>query len=195
MAVRLREVPALLERVREDVLGVEPEPVVEREQVVEELLASSVRSRIASASTSQNVQTVKAACGIPKSSGDEYRQAPVDRSRARVASTCEVARGSSGAKVSEVHREQERGVELAPTGDLGQGADLVVPAAVSSGSPARRSTSRARAASSSAPSASATSTARLAPAQCMSTEKLCSRLRSRNSQRPASGSSSRASIW
>ena len=37
MAVRLREVAALLERVREDVLGVEAEAVVEAQQSVEEL--------------------------------------------------------------------------------------------------------------------------------------------------------------
>ena len=39
MAVRLREVPALLERVREDVLGVEAEAVVEAQEPVEERLA------------------------------------------------------------------------------------------------------------------------------------------------------------
>ena len=36
MAVRLREVAALLERVREDVLGVETEAVVEAQEPVEE---------------------------------------------------------------------------------------------------------------------------------------------------------------
>ena len=46
-----------------------------------------------------------------------------------MASTCEVARGSSGGEIAEVDCEQERRVELGLAGDLGQRADLVVPAA------------------------------------------------------------------
>ena len=176
--VRLREVARLLERLREDVLGVEAEAVREREQALEELprlvRAAEQRERLDEPEGADRERRLHLAEVVARRVAAQ--EAAVDRER--VADRVDV-RGRArvvGLEEADVHGEQVHGVELRLARDLGQRADLVVPAlrledlrgALLDLARALGELVRAE--------RLATSTARRAPAQCMSTVKVCSRV-------------------